>query len=362
MRITMFLRRIFSRSLPQLDWIQVETTSRCNAACVYCPYTVYRQHWIRRHLALETYCKLLPALPKTKLVHLQGWGEPFLNPHFFEMLRLAKEQGCQVGTTTNGTLLDRERLIRVVDHELDMIAFSLAGTDQKNDTIRRGTILEQIVQTIQMLNELKHEKNTPRPEIHISYMLLRSGLEDIAILPSLLQDLEVGQVVISPLDFIPNEELAQEAFTTPDTQFDELQQLLNSVREEGRRRGVAIHYQIPAGESQLFCAENVERSLFISSDGGVSPCVFTGLPVSNASLFIDGRERPYIPLNFGNVNEESLSRIWWKKDYRSFRRSFSSGKFAQPCLDCSKRRIITEKSSKTDSLRSLFNLLDQIGR
>ena len=93
-----------------------------------------------------------------------------MNPHFFEMVRLAKEQGCQVSTTTNGTLLDRESLIRLVDHELDVIAFSLAGTDQKNDTIRRGTSLEEIVQTIQILKELKHEKNTPRPEIHISYM------------------------------------------------------------------------------------------------------------------------------------------------------------------------------------------------
>ena len=358
----MLLKRIFSRSLPQLDWIQVETTSHCNAACVYCPHTIYGQHWLRRHLPLETYGKLLPALAKTKIVHLQGWGEPLLNPHFFEMVRLAKGQGCQVGTTTNGTLLDRESLIRFVDHELDVIAFSLAGTDQKNDTIRRGTILEEIVQTMQILKELKHEKNTPRPEIHISYMLLRSGLEDIAALPSLLQDLEVTQVVISTLDFIPDEELAQEAFTTPDTQFNELQQLLNRVVAEGQRRGVAIHYQIPARESQLFCAENVERSLFISSDGGVSPCVFAGLPVSNASLFINGQKWPYIPLNFGNVNGESLSRIWWNRDYRSFRRSFSSGKFAQPCLYCAKRRIITERSSKADFQSLLLDLLDQVGR
>ena len=357
----MFLKRVFRRSLPVLDWIQVEVTSHCNAACVYCPYSVHRQNWRWRHLALETYRKLVPFLCKTKLLHLQGWGEPLLNPHFFEMVRLAKEQGCQVGTTTNGTLLDRERLILVMEHDLDMIAFSLAGTDEKNDTIRRGTSLEQILQTIKLLNELKGERRSSRPEIHIAYMLLRSGLEDIVGLPSLLQDLGVSQVVISTLDFIPNEELAPEAFTTPDTQPDELQKLLKSVRREGKRRGVPIHYQIPGGEPQPFCSENVQQSLFVSSDGGVSPCVFTNLPVSNASLFIEGRVRPYIPLSFGNVNEEPLSRIWRKKSYKRFRHSFSSGKFAQPCLNCSKRRIITEKSSKAESLAALLDLLDQIG-
>jgi MoaA/NifB/PqqE/SkfB family radical SAM enzyme len=357
----MFLKRVFSRSLPLLDWIQVEATSHCNAACVYCPYTVYRPHWLRRHLPLETYCKLVPAFSKTKLVHLQGWGEPFLNPHFFEMVRLAKEQGCQVGTTTNGTLLDRQRLTRVMGHDLDIIAFSLAGTDQKNDAIRRGTSLEQILRTIKTLNQLKQERNTPRPEIHIAYMLLRSGLEDIATLPSLLQDLGVSQVIISTLDFIPTPELANEAFSPPDKEPGRLQKLLKSIVAKGKRCGVPIYYQIPVGEPQSSCSENVQQSLFITSDGGVSPCVFTGLPVSKASLFIDGRAQPYTPLNFGNMNEQPLRQIWWKKSYKKFRHSFSSGKFAQPCLNCSKRRIVTEES-KAESLRLLLDLLDQIGR
>ena len=352
----MLLRRIFSRSLPRLDWVQVETTSHCNAACIYCPYTVYRQYWLQRNLPLETYCKLLPVFSRTKLVHLQGWGEPFLNPHFFEMVRLAKEQGCQVGTTTNGTMVDRERLTRVVAIDLDIIAFSLAGTDQKNDKIRRGTSLEQILQAIEILRELKRERNTPRPEIHIAYMLLRSGLEDVINLPSLLQGLEVSQVIISTLDFVPNQELVKEAFSPPHTEVDELRNLLESIVTDGERRGVPIHYQIPAREPQSICTENVERSLFISSDGGVSPCVFTGLPISQAALLEDGRARPYIPLNFGNVNEESLSQIWWKRAYTSFRRSFSSGKFAQPCAACSKRQIFTGETSTATSLRLLMDL------
>jgi MoaA/NifB/PqqE/SkfB family radical SAM enzyme len=356
----MFLKRIFSRSLPPLDWIQIETTSHCDAACVYCPHTVYRQHWLHRHLSLETYRRLIPAFAKTKLVHLQGWGEPLLNPHFFDMVRLAKEQGCQVGTTTNGTSLNSDKLARLMDVDLDFIAFSLAGTDQKNDTIRRGTSLERTLQTIKNLNELKRERSSLRPDIHVAYMLLRSGQEDVATLPSLLQNLGVSQVVISTLDFIPNNELAEEAFTGPDTRPDELEKLLNSIRAEGQRRGVPIHYQIPAGEPQRFCTENVQRGLFISSDGGVSPCVFTGLPVSKASFFMDGKEWPYTPLSFGNVNEDPLSRIWWKKPYKRFRHSFSPGKFAQPCLNCSKRRIITE-TSKADSLRLLLDLADLIG-
>ena len=91
---------------PRLDWIQVEVTSYCNAACVYCPHTVYQGHWASRHLPLTTFAKLLPALARARLVYLQGWGEPLLHPDFFNMVALAKQAGCRVGTTTNGMLLD----------------------------------------------------------------------------------------------------------------------------------------------------------------------------------------------------------------------------------------------------------------
>ena len=354
----MFLKRFFSRSMPRLDWIQVEATSHCNAACIYCPYTVYRKHWLHRHLPFETYRKLLPVFSRTKLVHLQGWGEPLLNPQFFAMVRLAKEQGCQVGTTTNGTVLDKEKLTEIVDLDLDIIAFSLAGTNQKNDKIRRGTSLEQILQDIKILDELKRERKTSRPEIHIAYMLLQSGLEDITSLPSLLEGLGVSQVVISTLDFIPSKGLADEAFAPDPTEIDTLKTYVNRIVAEGDRREVAIHYQIPALEQQSKCTENVQQSLFISSDGGVFPCVFTGLPVSKASLVKNGMEQAYIPLSFGNVNDEPLSQIWRKKAYKNFRHSFSSGKFAQPCLACSKRQIFTGETSTQLTVADLMDLLN----
>ena len=89
-----FLSNLF---LPFLDWIQVEVTSLCNAECVYCPHVVYEQFWQKNHMPIETFEKLLPAFRRTSLVYLQGWGEPFLHPRFFEMVRIARGCGCRVG-------------------------------------------------------------------------------------------------------------------------------------------------------------------------------------------------------------------------------------------------------------------------
>ena len=59
-------------------------------------------------MSMDTFTHVLPALPRTRLVFLQGRGEPLLNPVFFQMASLAKAAGCDVGTTTNGTLIDGE--------------------------------------------------------------------------------------------------------------------------------------------------------------------------------------------------------------------------------------------------------------
>src|SRR4030043_358357 len=130
---------------PSFDWIQVEVTSACNAECAYCPHTVYRAFWKNRYLSLNRFRRLEDPFTRTRHVHLQGWGEPFLHPNFFDMVAIAKRAGCRVGTTTNGMCLDADHLVRIIDSGLDVIAFSLAGTDERNDIIRKGTRLDKVL-------------------------------------------------------------------------------------------------------------------------------------------------------------------------------------------------------------------------
>lgn len=241
-----FAERLFSRRPPHLDWIQVEVSSYCNASCSYCPSTLFHEYWQRRHLSLELYRRILPAFARADMVHLQGWGEPLLNSNLPEMIVLAKARGCRVGTTTNGTLADKKILEDFINTGLDFIAFSLAGTNSENDRIRAGTHLDLILQTIETLQMLKREKNTPTPEIHIAYLLLRSHVQDVTRLPFILKDSGVRQVVISTLDFNPGPEFAQEIFTPDNTDFRQLLKLLKGVVTDGARLGIPVHFQVPA--------------------------------------------------------------------------------------------------------------------
>jgi len=344
------------------DWLQVEVSSQCHAACIYCPTAIYRKENSNRLMSLETFHRLLPDFARARLVYLQGWGEPLLNPNFFEMVRLTKDAGCQVGVTTNTMLLDEARLTEVVSSGVDVITFSLAGGRQTNDAVRKGTCMEQVLNTARQLQHIKAQKGTDRPEVHLAYMLLRSGLTEIEQLPDLVAGLGITQIVISTLDFIPTLALEREALI-PSNQADfvALCSQLDEVVKAAQSFGVDVHYQcITTAERPeenglatptemdlaLFfshtlpiCTENIQRSAFISADGDVSPCVFTHLPVKFPEAPAVQMGRPYQALSFGNVCEQSLAEIWESKAYRVFRRLHSDGKLKDPCLQCLKPRV-----------------------
>lgn len=323
-----------SWSIPRTAWIHVEVTTRCNAACVYCPRTAYRDAWQDRFLPLEDFRVLLPALRKTRLLHLQGWGEPFLHPDFFKIIALAKDAGCRVSTTTNGMLLDEAKLRLLVDSGIDIIAFSLAGFGAGNDRCRVGTSFRKILETIQRLNRL--QGGAGAPQINVAYLLLRSGLADLEKIPQALAGLGVQQVVISTLDFIPSRELAAEgSLAATKASYEQLRARLNEVMDAAARCDISVDYYLadPSARS-LLCPENPQAALVVAADGSVSPCMFTNLPVSGVTYWGRSGELPYRSLVFGNLRQESLGNIWRRPEYVNFRRSFFTGCLATPCREC----------------------------
>jgi MoaA/NifB/PqqE/SkfB family radical SAM enzyme len=319
------------------DWLQIEVTSFCNASCSYCPHTTYKTIWINRHLELELFKTLKPNLNKTKLVYLQGWGEPFLNSRIFDMIEFAKKLGCRVGTTSNANLIDRKISEKLVMSKLDSISLSLTGVDKDNDFYRKGTSLERVLNAIDEINYTKKKLKVDFPKINIAYLLLASGLGKIHKLPNLLKGRGIDQVVISTLDFIPTEDFKNESirFNNLNESF-EFHKTIKKVIDSGKDFDLEIYCNVPILSQKLkSCSENPENSLFIGSDGTVSPCVFTNLPLKSEPLDTEN----YNKTNFSNIAKEDLGKIWNSKDYKDFRSSFEGDSCFMPCKNCFKRYI-----------------------
>ena len=355
----MFFNHLFKKSYPHLDWIQVEISSFCNCRCVYCPHTEYRANWQNRHLPLELFSSLAPAFGKTKHIHLQGWGEPFIHPQFIDFLRIAKKAGCTVGTTTNGTILTADKIKEIINEGLDIIAFSLAGVDERNDSIREGTSIKRIMKCIEDIQRIKNGYGTDSPKIHIAYMLLQSGLKDLHKLPAFLASAGVSQTIISSLALAVNHTMEIQA----DLFFDKIQyrELIDSfqkIRDEGVVRGTDIFFNIvsPLMEKS-YCSENIGRAAVVGSDGSLSPCVMAQIPVEGENFYyFKGARHRLRRLTFGNIAHEPLNVIWHRKEYKNFVHSFVRGNVLSFCQNCAKRFPMSIQGESMTSIDTFFQI------
>jgi MoaA/NifB/PqqE/SkfB family radical SAM enzyme len=323
--------------MPMLDWIQVEITSRCNAHCTYCPRTAYGNHWPGGDLSPDLFEALAPFFATTRMVHLQGWGEPLLHRDFFSMVGLARKSGCRVSTTTNGMLLDRKNITRLVASGMDHLAFSLAGIGARNDEVRCGTKFETILRAIAEVAAVKKELRTDSPAVNVAYLLLRSDLSSLPEIVPALEGRGIENIIVSMLDFIVARDFESERIAPrKETEYRELKCKLDGLVEEGKRAGLTVHYRLAdPGKRNRACTENPGRSLFVSADGTVSPCVFTNINASGVSHIVKGCDEIYERLTFGNLSDDPLSSIWRNERYADFRKSFRRTLIPR-CLQCPK--------------------------
>jgi len=342
----------------RLDWIQVELTTRCDAACAYCPHTAYSDRWMARNMERDTVAGLLPVLRRAGFVHLQGWGEPLLHPDTLELIRLLKQHGCTVYTLINGNRMTARLAEQLVEAQLDVLGVSLAGTvAETQDGWRKGTTLERAVGAIRRVAKAKTRLGSELPRLHVAYMLLRSGIAEMTELPRLLAGLPVDQVVVSSLSLVTRPELAREG-RLADTveEWNELRQRLVKLRSVAGASGLDLRYHLVAPFAVPgTCSENIQHSAFVGVDGSVFPCVFTGLPVSKDVTTHDFEGPQRIGrLPFGNLHDSSFQEIWRNESSRRFRRQHRRGHWEEPCLSCPKRRLETFETALANTSGSPF--------
>ena len=305
---------------PILDCVQIQVTTHCNAACIYCPHTLAREKWQNAHFPLTLFHDLLPSLSHTNLVFLQGWGEPLLHPDFFEMVRLCKKQNKMVGFTTNGLLLNKKNIHTIVDLQMDILGISFAGTiPSTHNRIRQGTDFDTVVAALEYLRHIKAERKTIKPVVHLAYIMLASNFDELSRITRLAKKVGAEQVVASNLTLIQDPQLSQEALFNNPQRFNEYSRTLAGIKKEAADSNILFAYRDPMlDETSCVCPENVCRSCVINVTGEVEPCIFTNPILSGSSGKAAGKQtiaifkdQPILfeTFSFGNIKNTGLTQI-----------------------------------------------------
>ena len=152
--------------------VRIENTTLCNAECVMCP----REKLTRPQgtMSLHTFKIILDECAKkgTREVHLEGFGEPFLDKDIFEKIRYAKERGIErTLIVTNGSTLSRTQASRLIDSGLDRLKVSFYGTNREEyEAVHLKLRYERVRENIIRLSKMKRERRSPKPKVSIKFI------------------------------------------------------------------------------------------------------------------------------------------------------------------------------------------------
>jgi radical SAM protein with 4Fe4S-binding SPASM domain len=110
---------------------------------------------------------LCQAARYKSLIYLGG-AEPLLRKDFLEILKKSKELDLYVFFTSNGTLLDSEKIREIVKLGVDEIIFSIDGGEELHDSIRGRGTFQKLTSNIKELLRYKSGRQCEKPRISVN--------------------------------------------------------------------------------------------------------------------------------------------------------------------------------------------------
>jgi len=162
--------------------VRYEVTDHCNAECIMCPreeHKLGREHGI---MDLEK-CKASIDEVKElgcKQVLLQGFGEPLIDKRLEDKIEHAKSRGLRTFITTNGSLLTRDRSIRLIDAGLDEIRVSYYGMRKESyETVMVGLNFEVTMQNLMDFLDVRNSRGLKSPRFELNWLTLPENEGDV---------------------------------------------------------------------------------------------------------------------------------------------------------------------------------------
>jgi len=168
-------RRLIGRYLDQLEYIQniseeapffpqhihIEPTNSCNLRCIHCIQEAMTRK--RGIMPWEVYTKIIDEIaPLGCSITLDVQGEPLLHPQIIDMIEYAKKKNLHVSLLTNGTRLNEDISVRLIDLKLDRIVFSFDAINKELfEIIRKKANFENTLRNILFFIKSNYEEGSP---------------------------------------------------------------------------------------------------------------------------------------------------------------------------------------------------------
>ena len=303
------LSRLLSRPI---QWgmpisISFEPTTSCNLRCPECPSGLREftrpTGMLQKDFFQQTIDDIAPELLYLIFYFL---GEPYLNPHFLEMVRYAHNKGIYTATSTNAHYLTDENARKTVESGLDRLIISIDGTTQDvYQQYRVGGKLDKVIEGARNIVKWKKALNSKKPFVFFQFLVVKPNEHQIEEIKKLGKEIGVDQVRFKTAQVYNYEE--------------DPNQLIPLTNKYSRyKKGKDGKMKVKNGLKN-YCWKLWHANV-ITWDGLVVPCCFDK----------DAMHQ------LGNLKTQSFRDTWKNNNYHQFRTEIlHSRKNIDICSNCS---------------------------
>ena len=295
-----------------------ELTYRCPLKCPYCSNPLELAQY-KNELDTETWLRVLREAAELGViqVHFSG-GEPMVRSDLAELVREAKRLDLYSDISTGATYATETRLRELREAGLDAVQISLLDPrPEMNDRLAGASSYVQKCQAILDAKRLGFP-------VTLNVVFHRHNLDEIETVIALATEWQVERLELAHTQYIGWAFRNRAALLPSLDQLNHAKEVVDRAKERLAGKMEILHvlpdYYQQYPKACLHGWGNVFMS--VAPDGAVLPC--------QTAREIDG-------LEFPNVRDESLERIWFHAPvFQKFR---GTDWMPEPCRSCDRREI-----------------------
>ena len=349
-------------NLPSLpSSVTLHLTENCNLRCKMCYFwgETGTSSNISSSKELKTMDfrlakRIISELSSVKPFYSLFGGEPLTYPHLEELIIGIKDAGSIVDTPTNGTLLAKNASM-LVRTEFDSIRVSLDGPQEANDIQRGKGSYAKAIKGIETLYNERKKSGKKKPTISLIYTITNDNYTSIEKL--FLEELDLTKidwVTLQMQNFLTESmgesyaKLLKSEFSITSDKY--WKAMIRSPEDFAKINVEELSLQVKNAIAKLdsmkknylllppsFSVSNIKAYLGAKWEEMTDTYKTCLSPWTSIDITASGDIAPchiFYDLVFGNLNENTISKIWNGDKFQKFRKYFSQNNLLPVCTGC----------------------------
>ena len=296
--------------------LDIEPNNWCNFRCDHCQVT----HWKKpkSQLDVKRFSYITNQFPNLTQVKVQGMGEPFLNKSTIGMLEYLDQRGIASHTISNGSVLTEKLSKKLSRLKHCSIGFSLdGGTRETFEGIRIRGNFEKVTDNVKSL--LKVATNL---DAKFWVVVSNENYHECEDIVNLAKRVGVSKVTFQTFMTDWGKDDMKDQISHKTVAEPNNIEFIDKAMKAGKTKGIEVNrfkgYQFTAKKP----CQWPWTSMMIDASGYVIPCCV----IADSDT-----------INFGNVFEQKIEKIWNSDQYKDFRKSHADGNIPDLCKACYKQ-------------------------